>query len=119
MGNVKAIEAIKEHLTRITAAPWEWSYHPERPDDVIALEGADGSKDVLLCTGNSNGRAWGEIGEHDASFIINAPTYCNILLAAYNDSQQEAQRMLAIFNELDRIRLRENEVLRTQLNLRA
>jgi len=82
-------ETIAEMLSRITQGEWTWSYHPDNPEFVVALDTEH--VDVLLCTGDHD-RAWGEINEADASFIAAAPTIVRRLLAENKQLKERLQQ---------------------------
>lgn len=65
-----------------TPGPWAWEYHPDHPDQVIALVTSTVNatsdsyrredRDILLCSGNDV-EAFGLINEADARLIAASP----------------------------------------------
>src|SRR5579859_1967800 len=54
----------------LTKHSWEWEYHPDFPDKVMALSAGD--EDILICTG-TNTAAFGLIKPEHALLIAAAP----------------------------------------------
>ena len=79
---------IEAELNAATPGPWEWSYHPHRHDDVIALEMVHKPFDVLLCTSDGED-TFGEISQPDADFIAHAPTHIGALLESHRELQAQ------------------------------
>ena len=80
---------------------WEWEYHPDFPDKVIALR--DGERDVLLCTGD-DGRAWGEILPAYARLIRASPALLEALSEAVCSTRTrylEACEAADVHNNMD------------------
>lgn len=97
-------------MSNRTPGPWEWEYHPDHKDRVIALvESSSPSsheyEDVLLCSG-SEGEAFGYINEDNARLIKAAPDLleaCKEALKAVDDCYAATGHILVAQSSVQRL----------------